>query len=136
MRWADCSEIVTGLALKNRIAVNAIRTETVMPPYNDIIKMVKEGKDHEDIIEKIGLNPVQVALDAEKSVNGTGDKDWIRILENSYELFATGQRLEKTAKKMQSGELPDISQVRYELSKFDGGKTGGKYLSEIESSEL
>ena len=63
MKWDSASEIVTGLALKNRIAVNAIRTETVMPPYSDIIKMLKEGKDHEDIIEKIGLNPVQVAFD-------------------------------------------------------------------------
>lgn len=136
MRWSDVSEIVTGLSLKNRIATNAIRTETVMPPYNEIIKMVKEGKDHEEIIEKVGLSPVQSAFDAEKSVNGTGDKDWIRILENSYELFATGQRLEKTGRKMQSGETPDISSIRYELSKFDGGKTGRKRLADIESSEI
>lgn len=136
MKWDDASEIVTGLALKNRLAVNAIRTETVMPPYNEIIKMIKDGKDHEEIIEKIGLSPVQSAFDAEKSVNGTGEKDWIRILEDSYELFATGQKLEKIARKMQSGEKPDISAVKYELSKFDGGKTGAKYLSDIESLDV
>lgn len=136
MKWQDCSEIVTGLALNNRLATNAINTQTLMPPYDKIVGLIKEGKSHEEIIEVIGLSPVQSAFDAEKSVNGTGSKDWIKILEDSYQLFSVGQQLERTAKKMQQGELPDISNVRYQLSQFDGGKTGRKSLADIESSEI
>lgn len=137
MRLSDVSEIVAGLALKNRIAVNSIRPEILMPPYDEIIRELKAGNiEPENLIEKIGLSPVQACLDAEKSVNGLGSANWLQILEQSYLLYNTGQQLEKVAKKMSQGDAPDVAKLRHLVTQFETGKTNRVPLSQIEGMDV
>lgn len=137
MRWDDVSEIVAGLALKGRISLNPLRPEIFMPPYNDIIKELKEGNtEPELLIEKIGLSPVQACLEAEKSVNGLGSANWLQILEQSYLLYSTGQQLEKAGRKMAQGEEPDVTKLKYIVNQFSNGKSSRVPLSQIESMEI
>ena len=128
MNWVEASEVVTGLALKNRISLNALRPEVFMPPYDAIIRELKLGNyEPEKLIEKIGLSPIQVAYDAEKSVNGTGDMNWIQILENSYRLYSSGQQLEKYGRKMQQGEEPDAVKLKTIVNQFHNGKSSRQF---------
>jgi hypothetical protein len=137
MKWDEASEVVTGLALKNRISLNVLRPEIFMPPYNEVIKELKAGHtEPESLIEKIGLSPIQTAYDAEKSVNGMGNANWVQILEQSYLLYSTGQQLEKAGRKMQQGETPDGAKLKNMVEMFHNGKTSRMPLSNIESSEI
>lgn len=137
MRWSDTSEIVAGLALKNRIALNSLRPEVFMPPYDEVIRQLKQGNiEPECLIEKIGLAPIQACFEAEKSVNGLGSSNWLQILENSHLLYSTGQQLEKFAKKMAQGEEPDMAKLKHIVSQFSDGKSGRMPLSQIESMEI
>lgn len=137
MRWTDASEIVAGLALKQRLALGALRPDIFMPPYNEIIKAMKNGDyDVEDLILKVGLEPVQAAIHAQENVNGLGSSDWVQILETSYTLYSAGQQLEKLGKKMQSGEEPDPAKLSYITKQFQDGKSERMPLSKIESMEM
>jgi hypothetical protein len=108
-----------------------------MSPYDEIIKELKAGNiEPENLIEKIGLSPVQACLEAEKSVNGLGNANWIQILEKSYLLYSTGQQLEKMAKKMSQGEEPDAGKLKYIVGQFHEGRSGSVPLAEIESMEI
>jgi len=137
MRLSDASEIVTGLALKGRISLTCLRPEIFMSPYDEIIKELKAGNiEPENLIEKIGLSPVQACLEAEKSVNGLGNANWLQILEQSHLLYSTGQQLEKYAKKMSQGDEPDIAKLHYLVNQFSSGKSTGMPLSEIKSMDV
>ena len=108
-----------------------------MPPYDDIIQELKAGNiEPENLIEKIGLVPVQACLEAEKSVNGLGSANWLQILEQSHLLYSTGQQLEKYARKMSQGEEPDIAKLHHLVTQFSSGKSTGMPLSEIKSMDV
>jgi hypothetical protein len=105
MKWADNSEIVAGLILSGKIAPNAVRPELFMPPYDGLIKQIKQGVvGVETLIETIGLTPVQAAIDAAKSVNGLGTANWVQILESTCNFYAAGQKLERLGRKLQKGD--------------------------------
>lgn len=138
MNWADASEVVTGLILDKRIALNAVRPELFMPPYSDIIKLLNKGDlEVEDIIERVGLSPVQACIDASKNINGLGEKNWVKILENSASNYEAGGKLERFGKKLQQGGEVDWGAVSSIASKAMVGM-GGDFvpLGEIEPGEI
>ncbi len=138
MNWTDASEIVAGLILAKKIGINAVRPDIFISPYDDIIKMVKSGTSEiEDIIEKIGLSPVQASLEAVKNVNGLGDRNWIKILEDTATAYSAGTKLEKFGRKLQQGEEIDWATVKTISHQALEGH-GGDFipLSTIEPGEL
>ena len=138
MKWQDTSEIVCGLVLNGKLGANSVRQELFIPPYNDIIKLVKEGNNEiEDIIEKVGLSPVQASLDAVKNMNGLGERNWIKILENSASYYSAGAKLEKFGRRLQQGDEINWAEVKtISHNALEG--TGGDFipLSSIEPGEL
>ena len=113
MKWTDASEIVTGLVLTSKLGLNSVRPDMFISPYSDIIKLMKNGTSEiETIIEKISLSPVQASLEAVKSVNGLGNKNWVKILENSAMEFVAGSKLEKFGKRLQQGDAIDWSIIK------------------------
>jgi hypothetical protein len=137
MNWVEASEVVTGLALKNRISLNVLRPEIFMSPYDAIIRALKSGNyEPEELIQKIGWEPIQVAQNAEKAVNGTGNLNWVQILETSYRLYCSGQQLEKYGKKMQQGQEPDIIKLKTIFNQFNTGKSNRMPLSRITGDEI
>lgn len=135
MNWQDASEITCGLLLDGKLAANAIRADLFFPPYDAIIKAKLEGKDVSDIIEDIGLTPVQACIDASHSVKI--DTNWIKILEQSKNSRDAGITLQKIGKKLQDGEHADLSKVSSILSKVVR-QTGTGYtpLSDISAMEV
>lgn len=138
MKWSDSSEIVLGLILDNRLSLNAVRPEIFMPPYCDAIKYLqKEDTEIEDLMEKVGVSPIQSAIDMARNINGLGDKDWVRILENSANYYIAGQEMEKLGRKLQKGE--DIDWSKFTTIAQKGQKNiGGDFipLSEVKRGGL
>lgn len=138
MNWSDASEIVTGLILSHKLAINAVRSELFISPYCDIIKILKSGDvPIEELIEQVGFSPVNASIDAAKSVNGLGNSNWVSILENTAMAYDAGNRLEKIARKLQQGETVDWSSVSSIAHNAQNG-VGGDFvpLSEIEAGEV
>jgi len=137
MKWQDSSEIVAGLLLAKRIASSAVRPELLMPPYSDIARLIKEGViEPEELIQKVGLEPVQVALSAEKAVNGAGDMNWLSILDKSYRNTQIGKKLIHLGKKMEDGEEAEVALLRSYANEFESGLGETTPLSAIQSSEM
>jgi len=131
------SEIVTGLVLTNKISPNAVRNELLFPPYNDVVKAIKEGMNEpEDLILKFGIGSINPALDAIKNLNGLSGADWLSILETSYNQHQTGMKMEKIGKKLQRGEEVDPIEIRNLANQFGKGKTGRFRLSDATGVEF
>jgi replicative DNA helicase len=114
MELLEASEINVGLVLKNRLSCLAIRPETLMAPYDKIIKEIqKRGEvNMTDLAERFGPNIINAALHAVENMNGLGElAKWPKILENSYSSYEAGDKLEKLAKKLQQGQVIDWSQI-------------------------
>ena len=137
MKWDETSQIIAGLALAGKVSLTAIRPELLMPPFNEIIVQLKEGNhEPERLIETIGFEPVQIAIAAEKSINGLGEiTNWLKLLEKTHMMYSTGQQLEKMGRKMIYGEEPDVGRIAHLMGQFHQGKTGRVPLSEIEEGE-
>lgn len=120
--WADASEITCGLLLTGKISPNAVREEIFLSPYDEIVKLHKSGKvEIEEIIEQVGLSPVQASLDAVKSLNGLSKSNWISILENTYTLYQAGEKFERISKKLKKGEDIDWSIISNEMKRAQDG---------------
>lgn len=136
--WADNSEIVVGLVLDGKQPCNIVNPKSLMPPYDDLMAFFKQTGDITQIIEKFGLDPVQNALHASSTVNGTSDRaDWIAMLNRSKHDYLAGQALEKMAQKLQEGESVDWSKISDLASKAQAGIGHGLTpLSEVEAMKV
>lgn len=114
MELLEACEITVGLVLKKRLSPLALRPETLMSPYDKIIKDIQTtGKiDMTDLALKYGPGVINPALDAVKNLNGLGEAaDWPKILEESSAMYQAGISMEKLGQKLQRGETIDWSKV-------------------------
>jgi len=99
--------------------------------------MLKEGKELSDLVERVGINPVQSALDASKSLNGLSTTtDWLGILERTSALYQAGHSLEKKARQLQKGESVDLTDIVDIVGRAEQGVSPRIPLSEIEGEEI
>jgi hypothetical protein len=137
--WQDSSEIVCGLVIKNRLSANAVNPSLVMPPFDLPIKLIKSGESRpEMLIEKCGLNTIQVAMDAEKNVNGTGEyANWIAILEKTHIAYNAAQSFKKWANKLEDGSEIDWGKAKTIVNSACTVDTSDMVpLSKVESGEV
>jgi hypothetical protein len=133
----EASEIVSGLTITGKVSPSAIRIETLFPPYNDLVKHYREGVvESEELIERVGLNTVQAALESIKNLDGLSSADWLSILENTFMKYNMGVRMEKLGKKLQRGEDVDAVEIRHLANQFGKGKTGRFTLNESNIEEV
>lgn len=114
MELLEACEICVGLVLKKRLSPLAIRPETLMAPYDKIIKTIQtDGKiDMTELAIQYGPGIINPALDAVKNLNGLGEAaDWPKILEESSAMYQAGITLEKLSQKLQRGEVIDWSKI-------------------------
>src|SRR4030042_4747565 len=138
MQWADVSEIICGLVLSKKLAIGGIRQELLIPPYSDIIKLIKSGIiEPEELIERVGMSPVSASLEAAKNINGTGNLNWIKILEDTAMNYDAGAKLEKFGKRLQQGDNVDWAVIKT-ISHNAMNSVGGDFipLSEIEAGDM
>ena len=123
--WEGNSAIVCGFLIDGKLAKNCVRPEIFFPPYDEIVeKIQKEDCAVEDLIEHVGLMPVQASLDAIKSLNGLGKANWIQLLEKSKAYYDAGSKLEKFGRKLTRGEEIDWSQLNMLSEKAQAGISG------------
>lgn len=137
--WSDSSEIVCGLVLKNRISVNSINASILMPPYDDVIRLIQIGETRPEVlVEKCGLNTIQTALEAEKNVNGTGEyANWITILEKAQIAASAAAQFRKWSSKLEEGKEIDWGKAKTLINSACTVDTSDMVpLSKIESGEV
>jgi replicative DNA helicase len=137
MKWIENSELVAGLVITGKLSVNSVRPEIFMPPYDEVIKRYKNGRESvEELIESVGLTPINACLEAANTVNGLSRANWVAMLENSYNMYSAGMKMEKLAtnlkkgKEIEWGELVSLSAHAQRgsandftpLSEIEGGK--------------
>lgn len=114
MNWSDYSELTLGLILDRRLSVNAVRPEIFIEPYNKAIKLLQHDPEMsiEDLIMKTGLSPIQGAFEQVHKLNGLGEKDWVKMLEQSALLYDTGAKMGKISQRMMQGEDVKLDQLK------------------------
>ena len=133
MKWIEASEIVGGLALKERLDPNAVNLDTVFPPYNDVIAMLRDGKDVTTIIEKVSFAAVDACMQAEERVNGTLDPmKWLKLLEETASSAKAADKLEPLVRQMRDGQKIDVGSAMAIISMADQGYTELTPMSKIE----
>jgi len=139
MNWSDSSEIVLGLILDHRLSVNAVRPELFIEPYNKVIKLLQKEPTTsiEDLIIATGLSPIQGAFDQVHRMNGLGERDWIKILEQSALFYDAGAKGAKLCQKMMRGESVDLSQWKGMINNIEQESTSDYIrLSDIKEEEM
>jgi len=138
MKWIENSELVAGLVITGKISCSSVRPEIFYPPYDEIIKRYKTGTETiEELIENVGLTPVQACLEAAKSINGLSKMDWVRMLENSAAMYQAGTQMEKLGGALKKGKEIDWSRLAHISALGQRGMSGDFVpLSEVESKEL
>jgi len=134
----DISEIVAGLILAKKENPNKVRPEIFYGVYSDFIKYYKNGiTEPEQLATKVGIDAVQSAIHAAQSMNGLGEGDWIKILEQKASTHLAAVKLERMARKAQSGDELDYAEIR-KIIKDAQENVGANYvpLSDIEPGEV
>lgn len=111
LTWLEHSEIVFGLILSGKLSLTTVRPELFHVPYNDGVKLLKNGEPKENVVSAIGLDAYQTAVQAAETLNGSSNLSWSEMLEKSSIYYDAGNRLEKFSKKLQRGEDIDWLQI-------------------------
>ena len=136
MLWQDASEIVTGLCLKQRLNPETINPLCLYPPYDLIVSGMVKGQDTTDIIDIVGLAPVQASIAASEMVDNKLPADWVAILESSSSRADAASTFKRAAERLSVGEDPDYGRVAEaldKLQKHDG--TTFITLDKVDASE-
>lgn len=136
MLWSDASEIVTGMVLKQRLNPETINPMTLCPPYDMIVSMTLKGNDMADIIDKVGLQPVQTCIEASEIVDTKLPADWVNILEIASSRANASTIFKRAAEKLAGGEDPDYGRITESLEKLQ--RSGGSAfitLDKVDASE-
>lgn len=138
MDWRTLSEITTGMLFEGRIPLQAARPEMFYPPFDTMVKDLKDGKSLQDIIISNSIEDVQAAIAAEDNINGTGSKvDWLKQLEQSYVLWQEAEELSRLVKQMKKNDAESGLQARSIINKLANRNVGTnlRKLSDIEPAE-
>lgn len=135
LTWEESSQITAGLVLTGRISRNSVRPDLFLSPYDKLISELQAGKEKEDLILSVGLEPVHTALASIENMNGTKEADWPSILETTSMYYNAGSKLGKFSEKLKRGEPVDWAQITY-YAKLAQQNQGGDFtpLSEIKGS--
>lgn len=139
MNWSESSEIVTGLILDGRLSINAVYPSLFIEPYDKIISLKQKNPEMpiEELIAQVGFSPVDASLRAAERLNGLGDRDWVKILENSALIYTAGARMQKISQRMMQGETPDLTHLKGLLIEMEEQNTADFVrMSDIKEESL
>ena len=111
MEHQGLSELVVGLCINKKLSPDYVNSLSLYPPYDEAIKLLKDGADVTQLYDKIGFAPVQAANAAVQTANPDPTVDWIALLEKSYHRAELAKSFERQAKKLQRGEDPDLALI-------------------------
>ena len=136
LSWKDASEIVVGHLLSGSLSPLSVRADQVIQPYPALLKRLRRTRpghaplSSDQVIALIGLPAYQAALEAFSRTEKT-PVDWSGLLAQSASYHALGQLMERDARKLQAGEMVDLTPLRLALRKAEIGDIKLQPLSEI-----
>lgn len=131
MDHESLSEMVFGLLLKGKLASDAVRAELFCEPYAHGVTLYKEGHNEiEYLIARLGITPVQAAIEASNQVNGN-KFDFVALLERSCLQSTLAGKLETSAKKLRRGEDVEFAQIVEQFNLLDHRQNALIPMSEI-----
>lgn len=111
MKWLELSEIVTGLAIANKLPVNAVNPDYLMEPHNKLVTAIQQGKGG-DLVEKFGVAVIQSSLDAAtRAAKLPQSTNWLSMLERAASKYAMSLEFDRLSKRLADGEDLDPGRV-------------------------
>lgn len=144
MKWQGMSEVVAGLCLrtltdpknKMRLDPNAVNPETMYPPYNEIIPMLRDGKEMADIAIRVGTTAINAAITAADTVNGgVPPLQFLKALEELATKALAAQQLEPMLKKLRDGDDIDLGLAMKVMSDVEFGYTDLTPMSSVTAAD-
>lgn len=132
-RWQDISEVVVGRILDGAYSAGAIDNHCVTEPYPQLLEELRKKKlEPDEILDLIGLNAYEAAINAANRVNGQG-VDWIKLCYTAWRRHTSGDILGRLSKKLLNGEEIENAQLQQVIDKLESGQEYGlQRLSEID----
>lgn len=136
MKYQDISEIVTGLVLNRKLSPDSVNVSTLMQPYDQIVALLKEGKDMSDLVDKIGIAAITASDEASKRVDNILPTNWISLLEKSAARYEAATAFTKAGKQLERGEDADIGRLTEALEKINTNKLRFVRGGEVDEKEI
>lgn len=123
--WVSLSEIVAGRVVMGRIALNRVRPELFVEPYDRIIELMGKGiKTKEELISMIGQPVISAVIDAARSVHSQSDGgvDWEIALEQTAVKSMIASKLMTAARRLEKGEEVNSTEILEYFRDLDSQK--------------
>lgn len=144
MKWQDASEIVAGMCLrsltdpKNKMKIdpNAVNPQFMYPPYDEIIPMLRDGKEMADIVMRVGTNVINTAINAADTVNGgIPPIQLLKTLEEIASKAIAGEKLERFVKALKNGDDVDMGMAMKIMSDVELGYADLTPMNEVNAEK-
>lgn len=136
MRHTDISEVICGLVLTGKISAEYIIPTYLAPPYDLIISKAKDGKTTAQILDLVGLMPVNAARQAAEQIdfNETTLEELLSTLMSANRRQEQSKVLKEQVKLLDKGENLEADKISLLLEKTEDYK--GKYvrMSEVDAT--
>lgn len=136
MKWLDVSELMAGLVLTGKMHADYVIPTYLAPPYDLIISKAKEGKTPAQILDIVGLMPINAARQAAEQIdyNETTLEELLTTLMSAYRRQEQSKVLKEQVKLLDKGENLETDKISLLLEKTEDYK--GKYvrLSEVDAT--
>ena len=117
--------------LAGKVSAEAVRPTMFIEPYDQGVKYYKAGNNSiEYMVGRLGITPVQAAVEAAKQVNGT-KVDFVSMLEHAALQAQTADSMEVFIKKLRRGEDVNFSTIVEKFNMLSGQQMDGVPMSEI-----
>lgn len=136
-KWLDITEVVVGMILEHRINPNAVDPGDLMPPYDTVLRLARDGKDRAGIAASAGLSLVHNALAAAATVNGElSPAEWLTNLRRVATRSKAGIELKKQASALENGDDVDVGDILRQAMTIDIGHKDMTPLNEITPQDV
>lgn len=119
MNWTDSSEIVFGLVLEGRLPPGAVTASLCEEPYNRAVLMLQDGAERADLLDKIGIQPIENARRAMTYVNGSDPTQYLAVMEKAAYRTSAAKRLKRLVGQLERGQDIDLgvlNNIAHDLS--------------------
>ena len=120
MQWRRASEIVAGLVLTNKISADSVDPSILETPYDQAVKMAKEGSAETDMLDTVGIHALDVARKAAKATNGDPYK-YLEACETAALRASVGSALRPLVDKLERGEAVDVARGLSTFGRLQSG---------------
>jgi replicative DNA helicase len=105
-------------------------------PYDEMVKLLAEGKDLPCLYDRVGLLPVKAALEASKTVTDMKPSDAVILLETSYGREELALTLEKQVSRLHKGEDADLLKIEASIAKTNRHEHQFRTMAEIDPTDV